>query len=716
MSEEPRIAKSPFVAHDGTRYERVVREGKAFWSSGDGTFTGGIREKLAGGRTRLVVPEPGPEPIPQRARLGDAARIELKVDGIDHVVETKDGGERRTYVVSGHVEPLEPLDVDGDYFVRVRLDREIVVRPDELVKILRREGRVMSRRYVDDAIGAMVSKLMPRPVRQVHATLGVYARADGKLEFCDAPHPLYKEQETALADSQTALGVEGTKADVEAYVGLVDRLQKYEILPAMGLAAIAPFALVLRQRNVLVPHLFHWSPQHGLGKSKVAEAFTERLYARRPIGADALASEFRFASQMDAAGLPLCVNEASGLEQRKVGAAFKDAAEREVVDKRGQPDLGMVTYRARSVLLLTGNAFPFSNPSVLVRILGVRFDDRKARERHHKEARQEFDVLMSRLRPIGYDLTRYALSRYEYLERLVVEVEILRGNIEKAYPGELRDPRRAQAWACVYLGLELWESYASFRGAEWKRPNVQEFVDWVVVPVEASTFEGGIVAVHRFASWWARFRVMNLDRTGTAKGFGQLWTTDAIRAGEDMISGTLVPSAVLDDYNANTEPEFTISSLAELGRQVSTEWGLDLADIAGKDGRGLVRKISGKGNVRVVFVPETEDFTREDTRKGGSAVENDPPMGKNPLPGSETVGSGFPMETDPQSTALPRFGPSTRVKTDDHKLIGPVHGYEPCETCGHPAKWYVTEGAFQVTSCEACLSKYGLEPPRGKFP
>ncbi|HYS99212.1 MAG TPA: hypothetical protein VEO20_00945 [Thermoplasmata archaeon] len=545
--------------------------------------------------------------------MSSLRHVESGPDGIDLLIHRADGSKtERRYVVRAHLEPLNALDVDGGLYYHVKIDDvETTVQADELFEKLRREGKVLSRRDVEDSVSAVLEHATRGKIVKGHAALGIYVRPDGTFEFCERPHTLFAEQENAYRNATAALACVATKEMTQAYLAFAAKLHIYESYPAMGLGAIGPFAYPLRQRGVLVPHLYAWGPP-GLGKSAVNRAYSSKLYGRLEEAADDLGSRFRFAAIMAAAGTPVCVEECEMFEP-KMGPALKVSAERPITDKRGQQDLGMVTYPSLSTLLMSGNTIPFSAPSVLVRIIAPRFDATAVGRRHAKDVRQVFDALFASLQAIGFDLLRSSLKRFPTIGSLEAEIQRLRIEIEDAYTLPFSDPRRALAHAVVLVGLGMWGDFARSKGLEWTAPSPPDYVRSMVRPIEVSTTEGSVEAVEKLVSWFKLWRVRNTVG-GIVRGQDEVW----LQGDLGPVRGAWIGRAILDDYNGSTSPEYQISSLAELGRQSARRFGLKLEDVAGSDGRGVVKKWMA-GNVRAVFVSD-EELSAEEAKVASAPV------------------------------------------------------------------------------------------------
>ena len=512
----------------------------------------------------------------------------------------------------------------GKRTYRVRQDRERLLRAPDLYRLLDDSGAIIDHRNARDALSAVLRDETRDRVRAGHAALGVYPEANGSLTLCTDPVPLTDEQSEVLQDAGPNVGLVPTADDVRPHVEIAARFDPDEAYPVVGLSALGAFVQVLRSRGILVPHVFHVSHRSGLGKSTIAVAFTERLYGRRSVSADAVGSEFRIAALLDG-GLPLTLEEGEKLDTARLSAALKDAAERERFSKRGTKDLGLVVFLSRSLIVITGTGSRSRRDRRQVRFLAPAFNAARYAERRTPEARQEFDANFARLRPVGFAVARFVLGLYPTLPDLVSAVEVARRELEGAagtYPWH--DSRRSQAWALVLLGLRTWAAFARSHGVEWPRPDLLEpaaFFSTVVQPVERATFESELYPVQRFRFWFEVWRAKNrttsqrtLVRGGSEldevsyheeiRGEGQLFEDATITVGERKVVGSWVTGGLLDAYNREQAVEARVESLSDLARQAADAAGFPRDLVVDLEGYARQYRFSHGAQVRAAFVPE----------------------------------------------------------------------------------------------------------------
>jgi hypothetical protein len=612
----------PVQLVEGEKFVRVVKDDMA-WFRREGTenFKAMIPISRAG-RAEYIKPEPPrpeelpPDPEPDVVWAWSGARsivwtkrgILVRWNRGDHIEETP--------VIAGHVRPIRQIDLDGDIFFEVHLDRIIVTTAVGLLKILDAEAKIHAHGPVRDVLPQVLLHFAPDPIK-AHPTFGVYDAA-GALEICSAPMPVQKEQEIAWRQ----IGDVITRGDARpdewgAYAELLELVHPYEVLPAMGMGAIAPFAFTLRKRGIIVPHVWHYSTETGLGKSLIAEAFSQKLWGRPSITGDALNSNFRFAALLDGAGVPLWVEEGEKLDVKLRGADLKAVSEREIVDKRGTQDLGMITYSARSVLVFTGNAFPFESSSVLARFVAPRFDGSMQRARQANK--DKADALRERLAPIGGALVRSAVAATPRTDELLARIRMTEGEIRVAYPGTFQDVRRAQVWAVVYAGLEMWSRAFAAAGVSWRAPTIPVFVHDVVLPIERYTYEGVQGPIDAFRSWWKMWRVRFRDKHDVPRGRDEIWCDEDLDVGGVAVSGTWVTKAVLEEYNHQAAPDMKVASLPELARSAASAHRIPHHLVLDPAGGGKVKRI-GMSTQRAAFVPESAAPEPEEESAGAQTT------------------------------------------------------------------------------------------------
>lgn len=525
-------------------------------------------------------------------------------------------------VIAGFLKPERAVVVEGwTYFeVLITPSERVTASFTDLLKRLERDGRIRKRKLGSDVLAEVLAKMAP-PAGAAFPTYGILTRDGVGLEVCKRPVPVRDEQLQAHTDIEKGLELAPTKEALEAYIRFVSHYHAYETLPAMGLAAIAPVAYLLRSYDIFVPHVWHWALAHGLGKSLVAVAFSQKLWGRQSTTGSAINSEFRFSAHMDAAAVPQAVEEGEKLDVRRLGPLIKASAERPVVTRRGTTVLTMTPFGSRAILFVSGNRLaPRSGPA-LARFLAPRFDSGQAATR--REHKAEIDRINQSLLPIGHFVAEQLLALHGNLPGLLERVRDIEAAIARTGAAQ-SDIRRPQSWAVVYVGLEAWKAALDAFGVAWELPSIPRFVEEVVIPVDTATFEGEETVVTAFRSWFEVWRARNVrkvtnvsvaggreqySREEEVAGKGALFEDATLEippgtlGGEKRrLQGWYVTPALITEYNRTADSDLNIGSLRELAAAAADEAGIphDLV----LDGKGQARVVAfgQRGRIRAAFV------------------------------------------------------------------------------------------------------------------
>ncbi len=629
-----------------------------------------VEERTAGGAGRSSKRPPPPGVI--RAELGDTEWAELSPRGIDFVYETK-FGEHRRHVITGHLEIVSRMTVDGDLYFKLRQDEEIVAQVGPLVERFSKEGRVLSQRHVKDALSAVLRKVTEGKEEAGHATYGVYSEA-GILKVCEDPHPLKDEQATAWEQMRGSVAYVPTKADIKSYIDMLPFWHPYEVLPSQGAGFAAPFTPVLKRAEKLVPTVHNWSPETDLGKSLTQGMVSDKAFARENTSGPSLESKYRFVAQIDSSCTAQRVEEADRID-RKLWPHIKESSERWLVDKRGTRELEMLRYHSRSVFLMNGNAINFEGEGILKRLLIVRFDSSTRLGRMAKA--EEVEEKYNALQPIGFQLVRWAVELYPREEDLLKALAGWEQEIRAVGSG-WRSPKRAQAWAVVYLGLKILEEGCRRAGVGWEAPPIPDFVRDVAIPVEASTW--GLRRSHasRFASWLSMWVVehtrtikttfveegrASYSQEDTIQGEGEIFEGGSIKVGDKELPGFWVTNALLDVYNSRADGENRIPSLAELARQAADETGLPYAEALDPDGKHARKVPIGGRYVRAAFIPFS--LWGDTSNLGNLGIRHEPGAIPKPHPDEGALGIGKPGgQKTPLNSQIPTGPPAPPIEKE----------------------------------------------------
>jgi hypothetical protein len=545
--------------------------------------------------------------------------IRWRNGGITLAIDRGAGKEISIPVFAGYFRPIRTVVVEGWTYFEVELEAgsPFTASADEILKRLERDGRVRNRKLGHDILVEVLNE-MSRAAGKAYPTAGVYENQEGALQLCTTPVPVREEQLLAHQEIKDGLELEATPEDVQRYLDFLPFFHPYEVLPAAGLAAIAPAAYALRSRDVFVPHLFHWSHEHGLGKSTVASVFSRCLWGRKETSGPSINSEFRLAVALDSCCVPQCIEEGERVDLQRLGPMIKTSAERQIVAKRGTTMLTQIPYTSRALQFYTGNRFPARSGSQIARFLAPHFDSSQTHRR--EEQKPDLDALRQKLRPIGSILARQLVLEFPTLGALMLRIRDLEAAIAKEARGSLHDIRSPQMWAVVRIGLELWGSVAAAKGLKWQPPSIAEFAREVVLPVDAQTFEGEETIIAAFRSWFAGWKVQNTARVSVlenadrerwrhdadVKGRGEIWMEGSLQVGAKHVPGTFVTKPLVDWYNRFAQPDLQISSLRMLAIAAADEAGIPHSLVADSKGP-RPQWFDSKKRVRAAFLPDPSE-------------------------------------------------------------------------------------------------------------
>ncbi len=510
-------------------------------------------------------------------------------------------------VIKGRFKPIRKLMLDGEPVFEVEMSKKFRGNAEEVYRMAKQEGKVVDRRKASDCINRLLQG-MDMPTIQSHATYGIYRNDNGQLELYLEPHPRTEIQQQLEREIQRAgsLNTELSKEALAPWYEIPNFWHPYEVLPQMGLAVMAPFALPLREKNIIVPHIYSYSPESGIGKTETARLFTEFLYGKRKLSSDSINSSYRLADGMDAFGGPICIDEAEKFNWRKFLPHIKMATESPIQDSRGTPNLGSRQYWSRATFFFTGNKFPITSKSGLIRMLKIEFDMGAKRQRQDKQQRIALKNCRKQLKPVGWRLAEMELEAIDgSLSTLEALIDRHADRIEEAV-GVFADPRRATEWGVVYEGLKVWELAAQRYGLKCRAPSYTDFARNVVGPIEMTTFESLELPAEDFINWWQSWKVNHTvkkieEPTGIVdyetKGKGEIWAEKTIDYDGETISGDIVTNPILKEYRDRAVKEIPISSMPELAKGISALTGIPHKELYGTWYMGIENRQKG------VFIP-----------------------------------------------------------------------------------------------------------------
>jgi len=519
-----------------------------------------------------------------RVELSDSEDVVLEDDG----VVLRKWRERNEVpqitstrkIIIGRFKPLRKLELDGEAIFEVETTRKFRGNAEEVLAQLKREGVIVNKARASDAINALLSGL-ELPVERGHATYGVFKTETEELELCLEPQPRSESQARIKRQIGKKVHTEATPEDLAAWFRLREFWHPYELYPAMALAAIAPFALVLRDEGVMVPYLYHLSQESGLGKTELLRLFTRRLFGNEILSTDAIKSDYRLADTLDSYGGLISIEEAENFAWERFSPHLQLSAEQPLQDARGTGSLGSRPYWSRAVLGFSGNYFPTKRKALLVRFITVEFDRTALKERRKLENRKRLKAVERQLKPIGWRVVEAEIEAVKTAEELVRRIEEHEERIEEVYPGSFEDPRRAGIWAVVYEGLQAWQRLAEKLGVDWQAPSYEEFVDEVVIKIEADAFAQVEAPAAQFIAWWHGWKATHEDGMGNIKGEDKIWRFTTLKYNGEEIQGDVITRALLDIYERENKHKGSLAvlTLGNLAKGIESLYGIPYEEL-----------------------------------------------------------------------------------------------------------------------------------------
>jgi len=505
-------------------------------------------------------------------------------------------GDNIIKVYDGNIEPIEKLNVDD--FVVFRYKKSGIEHTNttsNIVKQLKSEGGVLNRLLIEDCINAIFLKI---PEKKGHATYGVYEDEEKKLFLCRDAMPLNQKQKTVKRKLEKIINNQKiNQKNLDPYLTITKFWHSYEVYPSMGLAAMSPFALLLRKNHLMVFLIWHFSNVSRLGKSTVQWIFSDYLFGNPHISGDSINSKFRFSSCMDSVGCALTVDEVDNVDWNNLSSLSKESAMSEMMDSRGTSSLGFVDFLSRAALFMNSNRFQITSETDLARYLKIEFDISRIKDRaENRNNVEELKGLLKKLDPIGWELAELELERIDYsLEKLLKNIDEHENNLKDLY--EFSDPRRLTAWSIIYEGLKTWEYAAEKFGVLWLIPSYEEFSKIIKI-TEESTSETKTENIDDFMHWWEMWKSRNtktdIFKSTITLGKDELWADKLMVYKGKKYRGDVVTAVILREYQQGKD--FKIDNLSDIAKTISYKMKID------KERLYKVWKIGGKSKWGV-FIP-----------------------------------------------------------------------------------------------------------------
>ncbi len=565
----------------------------------------------------------------EKLKDSDGKVVKDEKGKVEWVEKVKDLG----FVITKPIEIQELWSIDDKRWWRIDGIPHLNRKAGILKFLDEEQNRIRQGKEAKDVLSVILGERSP-PCQTGYATSGIYEKEDGTLEAALAPLTP-KPSQRRMHDPLDFYTREFTKEELQDYIGVQKYFHPYEILPAMGLALTAQFALLFRTAGIHVPHLWHWNAMSDLGKTLIMWIMSRRLFG---IPFDVQGSNlntpnnYKLIYSVDSIGNLITVEEAAFIHL----ALFQDLkafSNNRIAGERGLQEGGgaATLYLARAILGMTTNVPPPGEPTTLKRILVVRFDETQKAKRTAKSA--ELDRIYERLQPIGCGMINVILEIFKQrpLQEWINVIFDLKEKISAAY-NDWQSVERPEMWATVYFGLMLWELVCREKGVDWKAPDIETFVKQVVVPIESSTWELKQDHFQTYMNAVSRWKAKNLIRVLVRKtteevkiegqvfdaekdrevyqeetrGSGELWLAKVEDWEDKRIPGVFHSKAMLDEINdvMHIPMESQMRVLRELGVQVAADSGFPIEFIAGADERGRrVRFRKGEKPKRAIFIP-----------------------------------------------------------------------------------------------------------------
>ena len=330
---------------------------------------------------------------------------------------------KRRIVYNGYFRPVSRLDIDGARFIEVELEQTIIGNISDILGFMRQNGGVVSQSNLADCVNAIISSA-PLELKKGHATFGVYN--DERLSLCLDPYCVSDEHNRIKRQVKKAKSEKLDKKKIQRYIDIASFWHPYEVFPVMSYGIMSTFAYALKEKeNILIPYLFHSSPESGLGKTKTAEIFSQNLFGVLSESMAAVYSDFRLADTLDSFCGLKCINEAQKYNWKgKLAEKIKQSAESPIQDKRGSSSRGSKLYLSRLVGVFTGNGFPIQGKSQLVRFFRIEFDMSAKSDRSKRNKNKNLIKKIRNLKPIGFRLVEEELDDLNYsIDELINRIE-----------------------------------------------------------------------------------------------------------------------------------------------------------------------------------------------------------------------------------------------------------------------------------------------------
>lgn len=324
----------------------------------------------------------------------------------------------------------------------------------------------INRNFIKDSIAACVEYYASSglvSVRQSYEAIGVY-ESDGRFEIALGEKDISATRGTEpwYVFRNYVPWKGDVKDELKIFSELTEFFDPHLLAVFSGLTALSPFSYALKSNgNFFWPLIILKGPP-ATGKTTLAQLFTSILYGLQDGGPADVTSDFRLLDFITGTTFPRLVDESENAKFEgqkfsiKISTTLKDAAQKQFVGVRGDKDRTKKLYAARTPLLLVGNKIEMEDPALLTRSI-IFSTEQSDKVPTSQRKRMNEEVLKKIKRGWGIELVKFIMSRYPSVPLMIDEIR------KNDFGFEFRDPRRADFYAAVYMGLKMWtEFYESY--------------------------------------------------------------------------------------------------------------------------------------------------------------------------------------------------------------------------------------------------------------
>ena len=514
----------------------------------------------------------------------------------------------------------------------------------------------INRNLIRDTLSACVEYYVSTgsvSVRQSYEAIGVY-ETDGRLEMALGDKDISATRGTepwfVLRHFNAWKG--NLTSELERFGELMEYFDHHMLVIFFGFSAIAPFSYALKANGNLFWPLMILKGPPATGKTTLGQLFTTYLFGLQDGGPSDVTSDFRLLDFITGTTFPRLVDESENAKFEgqkfsiKISTTLKDAAQKQFVGSRGNLDKTKKIYAARTPLILAGNKIDIEDPALLTRsiIISTNQSDKVA---FAQRKRLNDEILAMVGRGFGIELVKFMLEKYHSINDIINDIRKVKIDFQ------FSDPRRADFYASIYLGLSLWNEF--YESQELKFPlneylSIERFTD-IVLRFETSNLEESKErqTIQEFIEWAkTQYNILqdiikeHLDGNKYPDRFFTLRNTVTEETDETGKTWLLVTQPMVTDY-CRLNPTFSARSLSEVADNLSEFFGTDRLNYYD---RGRIRLVGGKSS-RVVRIPmDVMDLSSYGTVKGDKGP---PPPKPTTTNYQQTTSAGSQTGSSPEA-------------------------------------------------------------------